>query len=63
MKPADMLSRKYRKVSSLSVDEVYVVWALFMLMGIVEKPTLRTYYGKNWLLFTPFFLRRYLWKD
>ena len=25
-------------------DEIYVVLALFMLMGIIQKPTLRSYY-------------------
>jgi hypothetical protein len=37
------------------VDEMYVVLALIMLTGIVQKPTLRLYYAKNRLLFTPFF--------
>jgi hypothetical protein len=49
-----MFSKKYQKVSNLSVDEMYMVLALFMLMGIVQKPTLRSYYAKNRLLFTPF---------
>jgi hypothetical protein len=34
---------------------MYVVLALFMLIGIVQKPTLRSYYAKNRLQFTPYF--------
>jgi hypothetical protein len=37
------------------VDEMYVVLALFMLIDIVQKPTLRSYYAKNSLLFTSYF--------
>jgi hypothetical protein len=37
------------------VDEMYIVSAFFMLMGILQKPTQRSYYSKNRLLFTPFF--------
>jgi hypothetical protein len=59
----DMLSRKYRKVSNLLVDEIYVVLALVMSMGIVQKPTLGLYYPKDRLLFTLFFLRPNLQKD
>jgi hypothetical protein len=36
-------------------DEIYVVRALLMLMGIVEKPTLRSCFSKNSLLATPVF--------
>jgi hypothetical protein len=36
---------------------------LFMMMGTVQKPTLRSYYAKNQLLFTPFFLRLHIWKN
>jgi hypothetical protein len=32
-----------------------MVLALFMLTGIVQKPTLSFYYIKNRLLFTPYF--------
>jgi len=34
---------------------VYVVLALFMLMGIIQKPTLRSYFSKNYILATPIF--------
>jgi hypothetical protein len=40
---------------TVSVDEMYVVLAIFMLIGILQKPTQRSYYSKNCLLFTPFF--------
>jgi hypothetical protein len=32
-----------------------MVTALFMLMGIIKKPTLWSYFSKNQLLGTPFF--------
>jgi hypothetical protein len=38
----------------VTVDEMYVVLALFMLIGTVQKHTHRSYYAKNRLLFTPF---------
>ena len=34
---------------------MYVVLALFMLMGIIQKPTLRSYFSKNFILATPIF--------
>jgi uncharacterized membrane protein len=34
----------------VSEDEIYVVLALFMLMGIVQKPTLQPYFSKNFVL-------------
>jgi hypothetical protein len=39
------------KLEDITVDEMYVVLALFILMGIIQKPTLRSYYSKNQLLF------------
>jgi len=36
-------------------DEMYVVLALSMLMGIVQKPTLHSYFSKNYILATPIF--------
>lgn len=36
-------------------DEIYVVLALFMLMGTVQKPTLCSYFSKNATLATPIF--------
>jgi hypothetical protein len=36
----------------LRVEEVHVVMTLFMLMGTVQKSTLRPYYSKNELPFT-----------
>jgi hypothetical protein len=38
----------------VTVDEIYVDLALFRLMGVVQKPTLTSYYSKNWPLFIPF---------
>jgi hypothetical protein len=45
---------RIRKGKDVTVDEMYVVLALFMLMGIVQKPTQRSYCSKNHLLFTSF---------
>ena len=36
-------------------DEMYVVLALFMMMGIIQKPTLRSYFSKNYIVATPVF--------
>jgi len=36
-------------------DEIYVVLALFMLMGIIQKPTLHSYFSKNYILTTTVF--------
>jgi hypothetical protein len=30
-----------------TMDEIYMFLALFMLMGIVQKPTFRSYYPQN----------------
>ncbi|XP_021932761.1 piggyBac transposable element-derived protein 4-like [Zootermopsis nevadensis] len=46
---------RMREWKPLSDDEMYVVLALFMLIGIVQKPTLRSYFSKNSLLATPVF--------
>jgi hypothetical protein len=47
-----------------TVDEMYMFFTLFVMMGIVQKPTLRSYYPQNWLLLALFFffLILYLWK-
>jgi hypothetical protein len=45
---------RIRKWKDVTVDEMYVVLALFMLMEIVQKPTQRSYYSKNHLRFTSF---------
>jgi len=39
----------------INEDEMYVVLALFMLMGIIQKPTLRSYFSKHCILATPIF--------
>ncbi|XP_023725727.1 piggyBac transposable element-derived protein 4 [Cryptotermes secundus] len=46
---------RIRKWEDVTLDEMYVVLALIMLTGIDQRPTLRSYYSKNRLLFTPFF--------
>jgi len=47
-------SRK-RDCKPVTKDELYVVLALFMLMGIIQKPTLRSYFSKNFIFTTPIF--------
>jgi hypothetical protein len=54
IKPLTFRSR-IRKWEDVTVDELYVGLALFMLIGIMQKHTLRCYYAKNLLLFTPYF--------
>lgn len=44
-----------RDWKSVTADEVYVVLALFMLMGIVQKLTLCSYFSRNSVLATPAF--------
>ena len=43
------------RTGNLSLNEMYVVLAVFMLMGIIQKPTLHSYFSKNYILVTPIF--------
>jgi hypothetical protein len=52
MRPHTFCSRIW-KWEDVMVYEMYMVLALFMLIGIIQKPTLRSFYTKNPLLFTP----------
>jgi hypothetical protein len=36
----------------MALDEIYAVLPLFMLMGILQKPTQRSTYSNNCLLYT-----------
>jgi hypothetical protein len=54
IRPLTFCSR-IRKWEDVTVDNMYVVLPLFMLLGIIQKPALRSYYKRNQLLFTPFF--------
>jgi hypothetical protein len=54
VRPLTFRSR-IRKWEDVTLDEMYVVLAVIMLTGIDQRPTLRSYYSKNRLLFTPFF--------
>ena len=49
------LRSRMRDWKPVTKDEMYVVLALFMLMGIIQKPTLRSYFSKNCILATPIF--------
>ena len=49
------LCSRRRDWKTVTKDEMYVVLALFMLMGIIQKPTLRSYFSKNCILATPIF--------
>jgi hypothetical protein len=46
---------RIRKWEDVTLDEMYVVLAIIMLAGIAQRPTVRSYYSKNRLLFTPFY--------
>ena len=41
------LRSRMRDWKPVTKDEMYVVLALFMLMGIIQKPTLRSYFSKK----------------
>jgi len=49
------LRSRMRDWKPVTKDEMYVVLALFMLMGIIQKPTLCSYFSKNYILATPIF--------
>jgi hypothetical protein len=49
------LRLRMRDWKPVTADEMYAVLALFMLMGIVQKPTLRSYFSRNSVLATPVF--------
>jgi uncharacterized membrane protein len=53
---------RVRKSEDVTADELYILIALFMLIGIIQKPTLRSYFSKNQLE-TPFFLKQFLLTD
>ena len=42
------LRSRMRDWKPVTKDEMYVVLALFMLMGIIQKPTLRSYFSKKY---------------
>jgi hypothetical protein len=46
------LCSRMRNWKPITVDKIYVVLALIMLMGIVQKPTIRSYFSKNSVLAT-----------
>jgi len=50
-----LLRSRMRDWKPVTKDEMYVVLALFMLMGIIQKPTLRSYYTKKFILATLIF--------
>ena len=49
------LRSRIRSWKPVTKDELYVVLALFMQMGIIQKPTLRSYFSKKYILVTPIF--------
>jgi len=49
------LRSRMRDWKPLTKDNMYVVLALFMLMGIIQNLTLRSYFSKNCILVTPIF--------
>ena len=49
------LRSRMRELKPATTDEMYVVLAHFMLMGIIQKHTLRSYFSKNYNLPTPNF--------
>jgi hypothetical protein len=53
-RPLPFRSRIWKWVD-VTLDEMYVILAIIMLTGIAQRPTLRSYYSKNRLLFTTFY--------
>jgi hypothetical protein len=45
-----------RKWKNVTLDEMYVVSAVFILISTVKKTTLKSCYSQNCMLFTPFLL-------
>jgi hypothetical protein len=46
---------KVKEWQHMTAEEIYVLLALFMLMGIVQRPSLRLYFSQNQLLAMPVF--------
>jgi hypothetical protein len=44
-----------RKWTRVTENEIYVVLGLYLLMGIIQKPTLRSYFSRRRILSTPGF--------
>lgn len=40
---------------NVTTEEIYVVFGLYMLMGIIQKPTIRSYFSKKDIISTPTF--------
>ena len=55
------LCSRMRDWKPVTKDEIYVVLAIFMLMGIIQKPTLHSYFSKNYILATPSLVLLFLW--
>jgi hypothetical protein len=49
------LRSRLRDWKPVTTGEIYVVSAILMLMGIIQKPTLFTYFSNNCILATPIF--------
>jgi len=49
------LRSRMRDWKPVTKDEMYVLLALFMLMGIIQKPTIHSYFSRNYILVTPIF--------
>jgi hypothetical protein len=54
-RPYDTISFKDMGQKPITVDEIYAVLALSMLMGIVQTTTQRSCFSKNSVLATPVF--------
>jgi hypothetical protein len=45
---------------NVDIDELYVLFAMHMLMGMIHKLTIKSYFSKNPLLDTPLFYKTML---
>lgn len=57
MQSCSISSRIMRNWKSVDDAEIYVTLGVFMLMGIVRKPSIRSYYSKEAFIETPIFSR------
>ncbi|XP_018396876.1 PREDICTED: piggyBac transposable element-derived protein 4-like [Cyphomyrmex costatus] len=46
---------RLNKCNDITMDEIYTIQAMFILMGITKKPTIEMYWSKDPMIETPFF--------
>ncbi|XP_071057565.1 piggyBac transposable element-derived protein 4-like [Onthophagus taurus] len=49
------LRSRMNEWKNVTAEEIYVVFGFYMLMGIIQKPTIRSYFSKKDIIGTPIF--------